>query len=373
MIYLTHFNTAATSYVEELTDIVYPQKVHWFPETFKRVKTGLFFPAHRMAEKVMDETITKWLRENPVEGKTAFIFAAGSSSLSGSSNREYNSQLTFKYKFLPFSLAHVYCGRMAQGCGKIDMTQTDSSACASSLKVMMDVENLIKNYGFDRVIVVSFEDSISDVVLEFFGECGASLTSKEESHNNVMPSAFDSVNRGFYVGQGSVFSVFHSERAVTKLHLDPLARLVGAYVSSEQSTNAIGQCEDGEGFSNAINGVCFYSKTLKKDINIVKAHGTGTLSNNKAEKAALLNSGFSEFVATSYKQKIGHTLGASGLLETCLLLDDLKSGFVPEIKNRTEEDSIFLSKPEAKPDGLILSLAAGMGNIYAAAIFEDLS
>jgi hypothetical protein len=117
----------------------------------------------------------------------------------------------------------------------------------------------------------------------------------------------------------------------------------------------------------------FYSKTLKKDINIVKAHGTGTLSNNKAEKAALLNSGLSEFVATSYKQKIGHTLGASGLLETCLLLDDLKSGFVPEIKNRTEEDSVFLSKPEAKPDGLILSLAAGMGNIYAAAIFEDLS
>ena len=373
MIYLTHFNTAATSYVEELTDIIYPQKVHWFPETYKRVKTGMFCPAHRMAEKVMDETITKWLRENPVEGKTAFIFAAGNSSLSGSSTRPYNSQLTFKYRFLPFSLSHIYCGRISQSCGSINLTQTDASACASSLKVMMDVENLVKNYGFDRVIVISVEDAISDVVLEFFGECGASLTSKEESHNNVMPSAFDSVNRGFYVGQGAVFSVFHSEKAVTKLQLTPRARLVGSYVAGEQSTNAIGQCEDGEGFTNAINGVCFYSKTLKKDINIVKAHGTGTLSNNKAEKAALLNSGLSEFVATSYKQKIGHTLGASGLLETCLLLDDLKSGFVPEIKNRTEEDSVFLSKPEAKPDGLILSLAAGMGNIYAAAIFEDLS
>jgi 3-oxoacyl-(acyl-carrier-protein) synthase len=373
MIYLTHYNTASTSYVEELNDIIYPQKVHWFPETFKRVKTGLFYPPHRMAEKVMDESITTWIKENPVDGKTAFIFAAGSSSLAGSSNRPYNSQLTYKYKFLSFSLAHVYSGRLAQSCGKIDMTQTDSSACASSLKVMMDVENLVNNYGFDRVIVVSFEDSISDVVLDFFGECGASLTSKEEKESGVKPSAFDNVNRGFYVGQGAVFSVFHSSKAVTKLQLNPKARLVGSYFSSEQSTNAIGQCENGEGFINAIDGACFYSKTNKKDISIIKTHGTGTLSNNKAEKTALLNSGITNFVATSYKQKIGHTLGSSGLLETCLLLNDLKSGFVPEIKNKTEEDGVFLSKPEAKPNGLILSLAAGMGNIYAAALFEELS
>jgi len=373
VIYLTHFNTASTSYVEELTDIIYPQKVHWFPETYKRVKTGMFSPVHRMAEKVMDEAITKWLRENPVDGKTAFIFAAGNSSLSGSSNRPYNSQLTFKYRFLPFSLSHIYCGRMSQSCGSINMTQTDASACASSLKVMMDVENLIKNYDFDRVIVVSVEDAISDVVLEFFGECGASLTIKDETQNNVKPSAFDGLNKGFYVGQGAVFAVFHSEKAVTKLQLTPKARIVGSYAAGEQSTNAIGQCEDGEGFVNVINGACWYSKTNKNDINIVKAHGTGTLSNNKAEKAALLNSGIPNFVATSYKQRIGHTLGPSGLLETCLLLEDLKSGFVPEILNRTEEDSVFLSKPEPKPDGLILSLAAGMGNIYVATIFENLS
>ena len=65
-------------------------------------------------------------------------------------------------------------------------------------------------------------------------------------------------------------------------------------------------------------------------------------------------------------------MGASGLLETALLLDNIKNGFVPEILNRTDEDAVFLSKPApAEKGGLVLSLAAGMGNVYSAAIFKD--
>ena len=77
-----------------------------------------------------------------------------------------------------------------------------------------------------------------------------------------------------------------------------------------------------------------------------------------------------DFIATSYKQKIGHTMGSSGLLETCLLLDDIRNGFVPKIENRTEDDDVYLSHDAVPPKGLILSLAAGMGNIYSAVIME---
>jgi 3-oxoacyl-[acyl-carrier-protein] synthase-1 len=106
-------------------------------------------------------------------------------------------------------------------------------------------------------------------------------------------------------------------------------------------------------------------------ISVVKSHGTGTKSNNEAERNALkdLNT---HFVATSYKPKIGHTMGASGLLETLLLLENMRNGFVPEIPNRTEDDYVYLSKPVEAPKGLVLSLAAGMGNIYSAAVFEPM-
>ena len=147
--------------------------------------------------------------------------------------------------------------------------------------------------------------------------------------------------------------------------------LLGAYSASEASTNAIGQLEDGSGYTKAILGAIDQAKVEKGDIGIVKTHGTGTASNNVAEKNALMNN-LTNFVATSYKQKIGHTMGTSGLLETMLLLDDIREGTIPAIENRTEDDPVFLSKSAAKRDGLILSLAAGMGNIYSAAIFKGL-
>jgi 3-oxoacyl-(acyl-carrier-protein) synthase len=90
-----------------------------------------------------------------------------------------------------------------------------------------------------------------------------------------------------------------------------------------------------------------------------------------AEKAALQTLFHTPFIATSFKQRIGHTMGASGLLETCLLVDSLQSGIVPSICNRTEHDPVFLSEPQVmKRSPKILSLAAGMGNIYASAIFD---
>lgn len=369
MIYLTQYRTASTSNVELFDDIVYPQKVNWFPETYSRVQTGMFYVPHRLADKVLDPELITYLREKPV-GKTAFILAGGNAHFAGIGQREYKSRLTYTYKFLPFTLTQVYAGRVSQNCGEMDMVMTDASACASSLKVLMDVTTLIKHYDYHRVIVLTVEDGVSNAVLEFFGESRAVLTQKQEDAG-VKPSAFDSTNYGFRVGQGAAFAVFESDRAVSKLGVSPHAELLGAYSASEASTNAIGQCEDGQGFIKATQGALMYSKVLSKDIKIIKTHGTGTESNNKAEKTALTTL-FKDFIATSYKQKIGHTMGSSGLLESLLLLDDMKKGFVPPIENRTESDSVFLSEQAKRPEGLMLSLAAGMGNIYSAAIFKGL-
>lgn len=369
-IYLTDYKTASTNNIELLDDIVYPQRVHWFPETYARVKSGLFYAPHKLADKVLDAEIIRKIKEHKI-GKTAFILAGGNAHFAGIGSRPYpDNRLNYVYRFLPFTLTQVYAGRTAQLFGELDMVTTDASACASSLKVMMDVQNLIRHYDFDKVIVLSVEDAVSNSVLDFFGESKAVLTAKDEE-DGKKPSAFDSKNGGFYVGQGAVLAVFESERSVERLGSNPRAMMLGAYSASEASTNAIGQLEDGSGYVKAMHGAMFQAKIVQSDIGIVKTHGTGTLSNNLAEKNAL-TSNLTDFVATSYKQKIGHTMGSSGLLETLLLLDDMKNGTIPSIANRTEEDAVFLSEPVQKPDGLILSLAAGMGNIYSAAVFKEI-
>ena len=365
MMYLTHYRTAFADKAELLDDLFFPQKVHWFPESYSRVSTGMVYPPHKVAEKVLDPELVRNIRENPV-GKTAFILAAGNSHFAGINPRlKKATRLSYEFKLMPLTLTQVYAGRIAQSMGISDYIVTDATACASSMKVLMDAQTLIKMYGFKRVVVLSVEDAVSNAVLDFFGDAGASLTHKIETETGVLPSAFDSTNYGFYVGQGAVLAVFDDVARD-----EPKARVLGTYTASEACSNAMGQREDGAGFTAAMVGALTIARTVKpRDVKIVKTHGTGTKSNNAAEKAALSGM-FQDFVATSYKQKIGHTMGPSGLLETCLLLDDIRDGFIPAIANRTSEDSTYLSSDALAPPGLIMSLAAGMGNVYSAAVLS---
>lgn len=368
MIYLSDYRITQPGEVQLLEDIMFPQKVQWFPETYKRAQTGMFYPPHRVADKVLDPQLAQWLRDNRV-GKTAFILASGNSHFAGINPRSNNkSSLHYEYRMLPFTLTQVYAGRTAQALGATDHISTDATACASSMKVLMDVQNLINNFGFDRVVVLAIEDQVSGSVLEFFGEAQASLLWKEEQ-TGVLPSAFDDQNRGFYVAQGACLAVFETPKVAMRRDTAPKAVLLGSYTASEDCPNAIGQREDGQGFKRAMEGALWASKLIPEDIGIVKTHGTGTRSNNVAEKAAL-EATLSDYVATSYKPTVGHTMGVSGLLETCMLLDDIRAGFVPGIKNRTARDDKFLSHDVSVPFGEIMSLAAGMGNVYSAAVLS---
>jgi 3-oxoacyl-(acyl-carrier-protein) synthase len=367
MIYMTQCRTACTPEVTLVDDIPYPQHAHIMPDTFRRAKSGLKYPPHVLIESLIDDELRSYVADNPVKGKTGFIFAAGNQGWMGNNGRydkDPDTKLHYKVKVPFIVLTNIYAGRIASMFGVHDHVSTDASACASSLHVLMNMQTLMDNYGFDRVIVFSGEDSVNNLVLEFFGEAGASLQYRDEGERQ--PSAFDDKNQGFHIGQGAVVAIFEKEHAGMA---DPLAKFVGAYSSAEDNTNPLGQREDGSGFSKAIEGALFVAKAHQNDVRLVKTHGTGTPVNNAAEKSALLRS-LNEFVATSYKPRIGHTMGASGLLETGLLLRDLESGFVPKILNRTQDDPVFLSSNAPIPEGLMLSLAAGMGNIYSAALFS---
>lgn len=368
MIFLSHINTACTTKTEVIDDCHYPQRVHWLPETYARAKTGLVYPPHVLANMVLKKETIDAVKEKPA--KSAFIFAAGSQCWDNvntkppyaeSDRLKYNCKLPFIY------LTNIYAGRVAAMFGPMEYVATDASACASSIKVLMDVQNLMRNYGFDRVIVLALEDSVNNATLNFFGQAKASLLLEDEA--STQPSAFDSANGGFNIGQGAVCAVFENESVLTAY---PKSRFLGAYTASEDNTNPLGQRADGQGYRRAIEGAMFASNSSPEDIKIIKTHGTGTPTNNTAEKAAI-TSLFDDFVATSYKQRVGHTLAASGLMETGLILKDIERGIVPAIANRTEYDDKFLSQDSGVPDGHILSLAAGMGNVFSAAIFSQVA
>ena len=286
MIYLSDYRLAYTTETKLLEDIKFPQVVNMFPESYEKVKTGLFYVPHRIADKVLDRDLATQLRADP-EAKTAFILAGGNGHFAGINPiRSEPNSLIYEYKFLPLTLTQVYAGRTAQSFGAVDHIVTDSTACASGLKVLMDVQTLMRFYGFNRVVVLAIEDQVSNLTLNFFGESQASLAWKHEK-DGVKPSAFDSVNGGFHMGQGACLAVFEDEATVKRRGITPKGRLLGAYTDSEACGNAIGQTDNGEGFTRAAKGALDMAKLTPECVAVVKSHGTGTKSNNQAEKTAL--------------------------------------------------------------------------------------
>lgn len=371
-VFLTNYRTLCTEETSVIQDAAFPQRAHWFPETYRRAKTGLVQVPQRLADRVLDQEIVEFCHDVPLNAKVGFILAGGSQVWGGGGlhlyDKCYTNDLAYAYKMELLNVTNIFGARVASKLGAYDYVSTDASTCASSLKVLMDVRHLIREYGFDRVIVLGLEDSVCNTVLNFFGAAKANICLDDEERGMV-PSAFDPVNGGFYLGQGAVLAVFDSERLLQSIPHQTRAELLGAFAAGEPNPNPLGQLEDGTGYRRAIDGALAVSKRDKSEVKLIKTHGTGTPVNNQSERAAI-ESRFTDFVATSYKQRIGHTVGASGLLETCLLLDDIKRGKIPEIRNRTNEDNTFISRPADVPRGLMLSLAAGMGNIYAAAILD---
>lgn len=359
-LYLTKYATAVATDWEVSEGTAFPQRVGIIPDLWRTAKLGLAYPTHGIVDSVVTPELVEYVTSTPK--KTAFIFAAGNGNFAGLLHKLDNWR-PCPYKVYALSIPQIYAGRVAQRFGAVELVTTDSSACASSLKVLMDAQMLVSCYGYERVIVVAAEDQINESTQKFFGEARATIT-KEQADGGLLASAFDETNYGFNVAQGAVCAVFETEPS------EGAVAMLGAYACAEESTNAIGQREDGEGFYKAASGALSLAGGSK--IGVVKTHGTGTKSNNTAEKAALFRLlGDTGYIATSYKPRIGHTLGVSGLLESCLLFDSLHAtGLVPEIPNRTNEDPVFLSSPSAAPKGDILSLAAGMGNIYAAAVWR---
>lgn len=347
-----YLNYSSTIFSTQLSSEAVPNTLlHIIPSVFEGVDTGLVYPVEQLANRVH-------IRKLPSLGKSAFLLAGGNAHFAGFLQSYPFSPISYEYRILPRSLTQIFAHRQAQAYEDIELICTDHSACASSLFVLDYCRYLLNTRDFKRVIVLSVEDAVSSMSVEFFKKAGVESV--------MTPSAFDEKNLGFNLGQGAVTAVFEKEPIN-----DESIRLVDCYSASEDCRNPLGMREDGQGYQRAMNG-------LKKEdllkVGVVKTHGSGTIINNIAEKAALTTCLSQNFVATSLKPRFGHTLGASGLLESIVLMLEMReTGQVPKILNRSEKDEVFLSTDTDAPPGYILALAAGMGNIYSACIWEPLT
>ena len=110
-----------------------------------------------------------------------------------------------------------------------------------------------------------------------------------------------------------------------------------------------------------------------KSVDYVNLHGTASKANDRVETYALAEQFDDRTLVSSTKGWTGHTLGASGVLESIIAMDTLNTGLIPGTLNREIDDPDFrfdvLSNNVEKRVDFSMSNSFGFGGNNASLIF----
>lgn len=185
------------------------------------------------------------------------------------------------------------------------------AACATGTWALARGYELIKTGQCERVIAGAVEAPISPLTLAAFEQMGALATT------GCYP--FDRSREGLVLGEGGAMFVLETSALAARRQAKIYGKILSfgltcdAYhVSAPQTTNGSA--------AKAIKQSLERSNLEPTAIDYVHAHGTSTVLNDRHE-AELIQHIFPQRVAvSSSKGATGHTLGASGAINTALTL-----------------------------------------------------
>jgi len=327
MIYITSHGSITTESVSFRDDEYHPSYVHQIDSFFDRIDTGMRLPTQNM----IDALIKKYPELKNIEGKTGLFVGSGASEWAGSSKAMSKSSPDYKTKIGFLGLINIQAGMVAKKLGISEYLATDATACISSAKIIQDATMMINVGIIDKALILGWDDQINSAVLEVFNELGASISKDRWEAGE---------RDGFLIGAGIGFALLESHRVAK----NPIAKLRSVSNVFVPGGNPLAVSK--EGYLKSMSQALSWAEC---DIDLIKSHGTGTDSNNKAELGAI-DELLPDIPVISYKSKIGHTMGASGVIELSMVLNEIAAGTV-------------------KGNKFMLN-ASGMGGVYHSSIFE---
>ncbi len=244
-----------------------------------------------------------------------------------------------------------------------------NAACASSTIALSRAANRIAS-GFADCILVWGAEIISEFVFAGF----ASI--KALTPDDCRP--FDQQRNGLMLGEGAAALLLMSAAKMRETGLKPLAKISGWGVAND-AVHLTAPAADGHGLDNACCRALRRASLKPKDIAAINAHGTATVHNDNMELAAFnkLFRGLDKqkkIPLHSVKGALGHTLGAAGVLETCIAVNTLEEQRLPPTVGLIKPETAICNRiaPEIQPfsGNHLLITNSGFGGVNAALILQ---
>jgi 3-oxoacyl-[acyl-carrier-protein] synthase II len=262
-----------------------------------------------------------WLRNDPEDETTAIIVGTSKGPVETWMNAPPLHMLNSTYEAAGaddvFGLASV-CDAVARELGAgFGPRLTLSAACASGLHALGRAWMMIRSRQVERAIVVAAESSLHPLFLSSFKRLGVL------SKDGVGCRPFDETRDGFLMSEAAAAvcltasEVDADDDASGKVFVDRFA--LGG-----DATHLTGSDPDGRVLRKLIAQVAGTNP-----IDLVHAHGTGTITNDPVELSAIDATVHGRPNVFSHKAALGHSLGAAGLISVVLNCIAHERGIVP--------------------------------------------
>ena len=244
---------------------------------------------------------------------------------------------------------------------KTDMQLLENTCTSGNSLLSFGYQGIkLKKWNSVLVIAVDLVDLFGLEILDSFG----ALANSEKYLDAARLRPFDLERSGFVKSDGAACAVLTGDQ---KYEFDSMAEILSFAQTSDAYKLTDGR-EDVASVKECMRMAIERSGLSYDQIDIVKAHGTGTGLNDKHESTAIMslfNQKHRPHV-TSLKGHIGHVTDASGLVETAIMTHSINNGHLIEIRNleKREFDLNFVTEKQlkiSKPHVNILANSLGFG------------
>lgn len=306
-------------------------------------------------EKMMILALEPIIKNSGVElnSKTAFILSTTKGNVTA---LKEDSETSFQNAHLD-----VLAQNVADFFGFKTQPIVVSNACVSGILAVSVAKRLIQSELYDTIFIVA-GDEVSEFVLSGFNafQAMSDAPCKPYSKNRT----------GVSLGEATAAVLLSAEAKNAKI------KVLGD--SSINDANHIsGPSRTGEGLFRSIQNAIKEAQIDPEKLDYISAHGTATPFNDEMEAIALNRLGLQNVPVNSLKGFYGHTLGASGLLETVIAIESANQNILFESKGYDElgvsESINVIAKNEKANIDYFLKTASGFGGCNTAVVFEKVS
>src|SRR6266566_2360199 len=202
------------------------------------------------------------------------------------------------------------------------------SACATSSNSIGEAWETIRRGDAKAMITGGSEKGLTPIAMAAFDNMHAISRRNDDPQGASRP--FDATRDGFVMGDGAGMLILEELDFAKGRGATILAELVG-YGSTADSYHITEPSPGGTGLVRAMRRALQKAALQPEQVDYINAHGTSTPFNDRTETQAIKNC-FGEYAyrvpISSTKSMTGHTMGASGAIESVICIMSILTGVI---------------------------------------------